>query len=451
MSKPSTAIDAIISHLTFLLPTLITFVVYVSTTSNSVAGGDAGELVAEGCRLGTAHPPGYPLYTLIVGAVVRLTKFPWFDGAWFGNDEAKPVYWVNVTSCVCGSIALGLISLIVFRLTKDLDNNNPKDDEASNTNPKCRVLSSLARAVCAVSTSLMCSFSPLMWQYNKEAEVFALHNLFVSAILYVLTVYAEAVAAANVVGTTKANNEANHLTTIVIGAFLCGLSLTNQHTSILLIVPVAAFVFYQSSIFQKPKLLLISALSFVVGLSPYIALPILATLHPHAGSWGDVTSFSGFIHHLLRQDYGTLRLFSGDDTASEGMVARSGRWAYDFSFSQLCHPMVVCFLVLGVASQLVHNLRRHSMGSSAKKKAKRARQMNRRQQNCKPTNGAGRVIAFALFFYLAVFHSLSNLPLSNPLLFGIHQVRVRHVMYKLILLSTHNSVRCKKKTEVLDA
>lgn len=25
-----------------------------------------GELVAEGCQLGTAHPPGYPLFTLIV-------------------------------------------------------------------------------------------------------------------------------------------------------------------------------------------------------------------------------------------------------------------------------------------------------------------------------------------------------------------------------------------------
>jgi hypothetical protein len=29
-------------------------------------GGDSGELVAEGCILGTAHPPGYPLLTMIV-------------------------------------------------------------------------------------------------------------------------------------------------------------------------------------------------------------------------------------------------------------------------------------------------------------------------------------------------------------------------------------------------
>lgn len=31
-----------------------------------VTGGDSGELVAEGCILGTAHPPGYPLLTMLV-------------------------------------------------------------------------------------------------------------------------------------------------------------------------------------------------------------------------------------------------------------------------------------------------------------------------------------------------------------------------------------------------
>lgn len=32
----------------FLLTTAVTFAVYASTTSSSIAGGDAGELVAEG-------------------------------------------------------------------------------------------------------------------------------------------------------------------------------------------------------------------------------------------------------------------------------------------------------------------------------------------------------------------------------------------------------------------
>jgi hypothetical protein len=53
--------------------------VYIITLSPSIAGGDSGEIVAEGCLLGTglnffslslsfstAHPPGYPLLTLII-------------------------------------------------------------------------------------------------------------------------------------------------------------------------------------------------------------------------------------------------------------------------------------------------------------------------------------------------------------------------------------------------
>lgn len=35
--------------------------IYYLTLSPSIAGGDSGEIVAEGCILGTAHPPGIEL------------------------------------------------------------------------------------------------------------------------------------------------------------------------------------------------------------------------------------------------------------------------------------------------------------------------------------------------------------------------------------------------------
>ena len=41
-----------------------TTAVYVCTLYASIPGGDSGELVAEACQLGHAHPPGYPLFTL---------------------------------------------------------------------------------------------------------------------------------------------------------------------------------------------------------------------------------------------------------------------------------------------------------------------------------------------------------------------------------------------------
>ena len=405
---------AVAKQLVFLLPSLITFLIYLSTTSDSIAGGDAGELVAEGCQLGTAHPPGYPLYTLIVGAVVRLASR--LEGEWFGEAMIKtPVYWVNVTSCAFGAVSTGLISSIVFRMTKHFRSGDSKEELSS----------LLERACCSLSTSLLCSLSPLMWQYNKEAEVFALHNLFVSAILFVLTVYVEVIDSIrnssgllSAAGSTSYESDWN---IVVIGAFLCGLSLTNQHTSNLLIIPVATYVFYNSSILKRPKLLMSASIAFLMGLSPYVALPILAANRPHAGSWGDVTAMSGFIHHFLRRDYGTMRLFSGDDSESEGMMTRTASWAYDFISCQLCNPCLVVFLLVGFWAQFMNLSRNHNCDDRKEK-----RHPNKKLKRTNPTsnNETGRVMALALIFYIFVFHSLSNLPLSNPLLFGIHQVRI---------------------------
>jgi hypothetical protein len=262
------------NNLVFLFSAFVTFLIYCASCSKNSIGGDSGELVAEGCALGTAHPPGYPLYTLLVGTVVRLAAH--LDYSWFGFDEQPtPVYIVNTMSCYFGAISSGFIASTVFRLTKSVSQEASKN-------------AMFPRASCAVASSLLFSFSPLVWKYNTEAEVFALHNMFVSAILLVLTIYGES---------AKFQEER----IVVIGAFVCGLSLTNQHTSILLIIPVVAYVFRQSSIFSRPRLLTASALAFLSGLSPYIALPILAIVRPHAGSWGSVTHLSGFIHHLLRR------------------------------------------------------------------------------------------------------------------------------------------------------
>lgn len=405
MKFPS--VNVPIGNIVFLIPAIIAFIIYVSTASSSIAGGDAGELVAEGCQLGTAHPPGYPLYVLIIGTVVRIASR--IDDALSPDERTMtPAYWVNVTSCLFGAISTGLISSIVFRLTKASENDN------------------LAlRVSCAISTSLLCAFSPLMWKYNKEAEVFALHNLFVSTIVYVLVLYEETIVDRNR-SNAKSIRDRNDVMMIIIGAFLCGLSMTNQHTSILLILPVVSYVLYQSTIFRRPGLLMASAAAFLLGMSPYIALPIMAHLYPHAGSWGDVTSFDGFLHHFLRRDYGTYRLFSGDDSGSEGMVVRTSSWANDFAFSQLCHPLLFGFLVLGVLSQVVYlwdGKNNRTKRVKITKKTKKSMQL--KQGTAQVKNRSGMVILFSLAFYLIVFHSLSNLPLSNPLLFGIHQVRLQ--------------------------
>jgi len=79
--------------------------VYVASLHETVAGGDSGELVAQACGLGTAHPPGYPLLTMLAASFVR-----WAPGS-------TPAARANLVSAVCGALAAGVVSLAVCRLS----------------------------------------------------------------------------------------------------------------------------------------------------------------------------------------------------------------------------------------------------------------------------------------------------------------------------------------------
>src|SRR3989338_9652383 len=54
-----------LENLICLLLFFASFVVYAMTSYNTVPGGDAPELIISAYQLGTAHPPGYPTWTLL--------------------------------------------------------------------------------------------------------------------------------------------------------------------------------------------------------------------------------------------------------------------------------------------------------------------------------------------------------------------------------------------------
>lgn len=69
------------------------------------------------------------------------------------------------------------------------------------------------------------------------------------------------------------------------------------------------------------------------GLLPYLYL-LLSGLRAPYGSWGDTTTWAGFMTHLLRKEYGTFRLFSGNGGQRSGThVARLVR----LYLGDLCH------------------------------------------------------------------------------------------------------------------
>lgn len=139
-------------------------------------------------------------------------------------------------------------------------------------------------------------------------------------------------------------------------------------------------------------------------------MPITMTWNPQPGSWGDVTTLAGFFHHVRRGDYGTFRLFSTNE-ANEDLWTRLHLYVTDLSHREIPFHLAIPVAVLGLMLSLQ---RRHGsipLPQSA-------------NTNCGSGGGeyavVGRVLLFTYAFYMIVFHSLANLPLSEGLTYGVH-------------------------------
>jgi hypothetical protein len=239
---------------------LVALAVYARTLAPTVVGGDSGELVAVGASLGVAHPPGYPLYTLLAHAFTFL-------------PVGGVAFRVNLLSAVCGALAAAVLCRAVRLATET---------------PWCGML---AAGVCA--------FSPLVWPYAVTAEVFPLNDLFVAALVLC------------VVEADRA--EAPGSRRLWLGAFaLCaGLGAANHHTIVFVAGPFAVYLLARSRALLTPRFASILAALAVAGASVYLYLPWAAARHP-AIAWGDPSTVPGFLDHVLRREYGTFQLATSD-------------------------------------------------------------------------------------------------------------------------------------------
>ena len=133
--------------------------------------------------------------------------------------------------------------------------------------------------VSAAVAALAFAAGPTFWSEAVVAEVYALNILLVTATLYSLLSWRD----------TRREGY------LLLAALLTGLSITAHMTSVLL-VP-AAFLFValvDRRTLVRPRLLAKSAGLFIVGLSPYLYLPLRASMDPPM-NYGDPSSLEGFI------------------------------------------------------------------------------------------------------------------------------------------------------------
>src|SRR5437899_2309870 len=92
-----------IDWLTFAITTLVVFIGYYLTLAPDLTLEDSGELAVGSFYAGVPHPPGYPVWTMYTWLFTVL--LPFSNIAWR----------VSLSSAVAGSVACGLLALLVSR------------------------------------------------------------------------------------------------------------------------------------------------------------------------------------------------------------------------------------------------------------------------------------------------------------------------------------------------
>ncbi|XP_006786190.1 transmembrane protein 260 [Neolamprologus brichardi] len=263
---------------------------YVPCVQRTVPGGDSGELITTACELGVAHPPGYPLFTLLAHMAMRLLP------------SLSPAHSVNLMSSLLGAAACGGFCITVCRLA------GPGPGAV------------LAGGLFAVSR--------LSWQWSMVAEVFTLNNLFIGLLFFLTASF------------RCAENATQRKKIAYWGALCCGLGLCNQHTLVLYVLVIIPWVLYRLCSQKELSLrgLVSLGFCFLAGFLPYIYLPISSYLNTARWSWGDQTTLSGLLTHLLRAEYGTFCLAKTESSVNLTTMLQA---QLDHSLAELSLPVLV--------------------------------------------------------------------------------------------------------------
>ena len=297
-----------------LIAGLAAFVAYLVTLAPGLPGGDSGELIAVAATGGVAHPPGYPLYTLLARAWIALLPF-------------SSVAWrVNLLSALCAAAAVAVVASVVLRLTRS--------------------------AGAALVSAWLVAFAPPLWKNAIVAEVFALHALLAALVLDAFSRVLE--------GADEHAPRAAGALPVLGLAFLSGTLVAHHHTLVLLALPADLVVFTMllaplatlrrvATRFRRPcepsaALAGACVLAFALGLAPLATLPIAAARHPVI-SWGDLQGARDLLRLLLRVDYGTFQL---DPLGATRVADHNHLLMYASSLARDIGLLGIAFTLLGL-------------------------------------------------------------------------------------------------------
>jgi hypothetical protein len=249
-----------IDWLTFGLTTLLALAVYLATLAPQVTLGFSGIFSVGAMYLGVPHTPGYPLATVYEWLFVNSLPF--------GN-----IAWrVALSSAVAGAAASGLIALMVSRTGAALTETLP---------PKQAVW---VRTVAGYAAGMIFALNGAFWNRAIVADVWTFSVLLFCIVLSLLMRW------------SLAPERPRYL---YWASFVYGLGVTNSQMLLAAAPAILLTFLLRSRNFWR---MTVCAMVFLLGLLPYLLVPIFSMTNPPI-NWAYGRTAAGFFHLLRRGQY----------------------------------------------------------------------------------------------------------------------------------------------------
>ena len=277
------------------------FSLYLGCLYPAIAPRDSADMAAAAMTLGVAHPPGYPLYSVVGHAWLGLL-------AW-GNSA----YRLNILSALSGAAAVALLFVVVRRRAGTLG---------------------------ALAAAAVWAFSAPLWKFSLLEEKYSLHALFAVALLALAEGERESIYAR-----------------VRLSGLLIGLGLVN-HQSLLFWIPCVAWLWRAEAhrfAVRPLELAAAAALPLAAGLALYAFLWIrLGALGPALATvlrmrYGAGTMFAGLARPLTPETAGELLAFAVRGTADAIGWAAAAAAVIGLAFAWRSERFRATGMLLGLA------------------------------------------------------------------------------------------------------
>jgi hypothetical protein len=225
---------------------------YLLTLAPGLLPADNGEYQLVAAALGVAHPPGFPLYTLLGHLMTRLPLGP------------TPAYRLNQFSAVPSTLTLLLVMATVWQLTRS--------------------------RLASVTAVLALGSATTFWAQATTANIRSLTALFAALALFALIRFRHATQAGN----GRAADRYLILLGLAMGAGLA------HHLSLafMALIFLLFLLFADPALLKTPRRWLKPALAGLLGFLPLLYLPLRANSGA-PGATPELATLPGFLSHAL--------------------------------------------------------------------------------------------------------------------------------------------------------